>query len=483
MATERLNRYLSLAASVSRRVADEMVRNGRVTVGGVPVLDPGTLWDPSTQEVRLDGRTLVPVQEEKIYIMLYKPDNVVTTMKDREGRKTAPSLIGELSSRVFPVGRLDFHTTGLLLLTNDGEFAYRLTHPRFGVEKTYIAKLQSVPRPAELNVLRRGVAIEGKMTTPAQINFIEKKGGKAWVMMRIAEGRYHQVRKMFDAIGHRVTKLRRVAIGPLELSGVEPGEWRYLTSKEVREMNAYMDRRAVEVAGQKPPADVPRHPKRFETPADRGKRKVIRQSINEAARKKEIEKEKAAAAAKGRRAQGPAPAEARLEAGSETPREEEVPPEAPGTVQEAVAAPPKRSAPYPVTRRTIFPMLAFDSIRRWASPTSRQSKTESTIGTSLPSANRGRANSEKARVSAIFRAVSIERSPAPAICSRFDMSVRRLNFPTSAPPSVPMTTILPSTARASRFCSKYGAPTKSRTMSTPRPPVCSATHGANGPSL
>ncbi|MBP2685570.1 MAG: rluB, partial [Deltaproteobacteria bacterium] len=92
MITERLNRYLSLAAGVSRRVADEMVRNGRVTVGGVPVLDPGTLWDPSTQEVRLDGRTLVPVQEEKIYIMLYKPDNVVTTMKDREGRKTAPSL-------------------------------------------------------------------------------------------------------------------------------------------------------------------------------------------------------------------------------------------------------------------------------------------------------------------------------------------------------------------------------------------------------
>ena len=236
MVTERLNRYLSLAASVSRRVADEMVRNGRVTVAGVPVLDPGTLWDPSTQEVRLDGRTLVPVEEEKIYIMLYKPDNVVTTMKDREGRKTAPSLIGELSSRVFPVGRLDFHTTGLLLLTNDGEFAFRLTHPRFGVEKTYIAKLQSVPRPAELNVLRRGVAIEGKMTTPAQINFIEKKGGKAWVMMRIAEGRYHQVRKMFDAIGHRVTKLRRVAIGPLRDGKLKLGYWRELLPDEVERL-------------------------------------------------------------------------------------------------------------------------------------------------------------------------------------------------------------------------------------------------------
>jgi pseudouridine synthase len=303
--TQRLNRYLSLAAGVSRRVADEMVRNGRVTLDGLPVLDPGTLWDPATQEVRLDGRTLVPVLEEKIYIMLYKPDNVVTTMKDREGRKTAPSLIGELSSRVFPVGRLDFHTTGLLLLTNDGEFAYRLTHPRFGVEKTYVAKLMSVPRPAELNILRRGLPIDGKMTTPAQISFLEKKAGKAWVMMRIAEGRYHQVRKMFDAIGHRVTKLRRVAIGPLELSGVEPGEWRYLTPKEVREMNDYMDRRAVEGAGQKPPSDVPHRPKRFETPSDRSKRKVIKQSINEAARKKEIEKEKAAQAARDAERKGP----------------------------------------------------------------------------------------------------------------------------------------------------------------------------------
>lgn len=294
MATERLNRYISVAAGVSRRVADEMVRNGRVTVGGATVLDPGALWDPSTQEVRLDGRALVPIREEKIHIMLYKPDNVVTSMKDREGRKTAPALVGELSTRVFPVGRLDFHTTGLLLLTNDGEFAYRLTHPRFGVEKTYVAKLMSVPRPAELNVLRRGLPIDGKMTNPAQVTFLEKKGGKAWVSIRIAEGRYHQVRKMFDAIGHRVTKLRRAAIGPLELVGLEPGEWRYLTTKEVRELNEYMDRRAAEMAEKGPPPEVARHAKRVETPADREKRKAIKQSIYEAARKKEIEKANAA---------------------------------------------------------------------------------------------------------------------------------------------------------------------------------------------
>jgi 23S rRNA pseudouridine2605 synthase len=292
MTNERLNRYISLAAGVSRRVADEMVRNGRVTVGGVPVLDPGTLWDPSSEEVRLDGRTLVPVREEKVYIMLYKPDNVVTTMKDREGRKTAPALIGELSSRVFPVGRLDFHTTGLLLLTNDGEFAYRLTHPRFGVEKTYVAKLMTVPKPQELAVLRRGLPIDGKMTNPAQVSFLEKRSGKAWVMIRIAEGRYHQVRKMFDAIGHRVTKLRRTAIGPLELSGVEPGEWRYLTPKEVRELNEYMDRRVEEAAAKGPPTDLPRHPKRTETPADRAKRKAVKHALAEAAHRKQVEKER-----------------------------------------------------------------------------------------------------------------------------------------------------------------------------------------------
>jgi pseudouridine synthase len=196
------------------------------------------------------------------------------------------------------VGRLDFHTTGLLLLTNDGEFAYRLTHPRFGVEKTYIAKLMSVPRPSELNVLRRGLPVDGKMTNPAQVNFLEKKGDRAWVKLRIAEGRYHQVRKMFEAIGHRVTKLRRVAIGSLELSGIEPREWRYLTAKEVKELNDYVDRRAVETAGQGPPPDAPRRERRFETPGERVRRRVANQAIAEAALTKRAEKEKSGDGAK-----------------------------------------------------------------------------------------------------------------------------------------------------------------------------------------
>ena len=243
MPTDRLNRYISRAAGVSRRTADEMIRKGRVTVGGRRELDPGLPFDPFRSEVRLDGNLVITVQEEKIYLLANKPDSVVTTMSDKEGRKTAASLVGELSSRVYPVGRLDYHTTGLLLFTNDGDLAYKLTHPRFGVEKTYVAKMKGVPTPGKLDVLRRGLQIDDVMTNPAKVTFLEAREGKAWVSIRIAEGRHHQVRKMFEAIGHRVMKLRRVAIGPQELVNVEPGDWRYLTGKEVRDLFAYVEQK------------------------------------------------------------------------------------------------------------------------------------------------------------------------------------------------------------------------------------------------
>ena len=259
MADERLNRYVSLAAGVSRRTADELIRKGRVSVGGRVLTDPGSFLDPQREEVRLDGRTMVALSEEKIYILAYKPDSMVTTMKDKEGRETVASLVGELASRVFPVGRLDYHTTGLLLFTNDGDLAYKLTHPKFGIEKTYVAKVMGVPPPADLKILRRGLPIDGVMTNPAQVTFLEKREGKSWIAISIAEGRHHQVRKMFEAVGHRVMKLRRVAIGPLELSGVEPGEWRYLTGKEVRDLKAYVDK--MEQESRKAPRRRPPPPR------------------------------------------------------------------------------------------------------------------------------------------------------------------------------------------------------------------------------
>ncbi|MGZ9147287.1 MAG: pseudouridine synthase [Candidatus Deferrimicrobiaceae bacterium] len=283
MPTDRLNRYISRAAGVSRRTADEMIRKGRVTVGGKRELDPGFPFDPFRSEVRLDGNLVITVQEEKIYLLANKPDSVVTTMSDKEGRKTAASLVGELSSRVYPVGRLDYHTTGLLLFTNDGDLAYKLTHPRFGVEKTYIAKMKGVPTPGKLDVLRRGLPIEGVLTNPAKVTFLEAREGKAWVSIRIAEGRHHQVRKMFEAIGYRVMKLRRVAIGPQELVNVDPGDWRYLTGKEVRDLFAYVEqkereaaqvpkaRKGTAAAPPKPPRPagppVPRTPQRRIAPA------------------------------------------------------------------------------------------------------------------------------------------------------------------------------------------------------------------------
>ncbi len=272
MATEeRLNKYIVLAAGVSRRAADEMIRGGRVTVNGVLSTDPGLLWVPGRDEVRLDARTLVPVSEEKIYVMLHKPDNVMTTMKDKEGRSTVATMVGALSTRIFPVGRLDYHTTGLLLLTNDGDLAYKLTHPRFGVEKSYIAKVMGVPNRACLNVLRKGLEVDGEMTNPALITFIEHREGKAWVSIKIAEGRYHQIRKMFDAIGHRVMKLRRVSVGTLELGGLDTGEWRYLTGKEVRELVAYVDAREKEAKLAGPPVKRVAHPKRVETMGEKAR--------------------------------------------------------------------------------------------------------------------------------------------------------------------------------------------------------------------
>lgn len=268
MQGERLNRFLSLAAGVSRRTADEMIRGGRVTVRGRAVSDPGTYLLPN-DVVRLDGNTLVAVPEEKIYIMAYKPDNVVSTMKDKEGRETVASLVGGLASRVFPVGRLDYHTTGLILLTNDGDLSYRITHPRYGVEKTYVAKLRGTPPPSALKVLRKGIPIDGVMTNPAEVRVLEQREGKSWVAIRIAEGRYHQVRKMFDAIGYRVMKLRRSAIGPLELSCLEPGEWRYLTGKEVRDLKSYVDAKEREprsAPDRKPHAGKPKFVPRAKRP-------------------------------------------------------------------------------------------------------------------------------------------------------------------------------------------------------------------------
>jgi len=255
VAQERLNRLVARGAGVSRRTADALIRQGRVTAGGAVVREPGRLVDPERDEIRLDGNTIAPVTGETVCIMFFKPDGVLTTMKDKKGRRTVASFVDGLPERVVPVGRLDYHTTGLLLLTNDGDLAYKLTHPRFGVEKTYVAKVAGVPSPSKLKSLQRGLPLDGAVTAPARVKLLEARDGKAWVSIRIAEGRYRQVRRMFEAIGHRVMKLRRVAVGPLELSGLAPGQWRHLDSAELRALRAYVEERARAAARRsEPPA-------------------------------------------------------------------------------------------------------------------------------------------------------------------------------------------------------------------------------------
>ncbi|MCL2499949.1 MAG: rRNA pseudouridine synthase [Defluviitaleaceae bacterium] len=221
-----------LAAVASRRKAEAYIAEGRVTVNGVTAA-VGAKADPDKDEILLDGQTVRP-QEEMIYIMLHKPEGVVTTANDPQGRQTVFDLLPEevRKSRLFSVGRLDYDSSGLLLLTNDGEFAQQLTHPSREVKKTYIARVNGTPDNASLSAFRSGLDIEGKKTAPCEIT-VTKKGPNAQIRITIHEGRNRQVRKMCEKIGHPVLSLKRVAVGGINLGGLPKGGWRYLASREV----------------------------------------------------------------------------------------------------------------------------------------------------------------------------------------------------------------------------------------------------------
>ncbi len=242
----KLGRYVAEAAGISRRKAFEAIVSGRVKVDGEIVPDPGYVVDVGKHEVRLD-ENLIQFLEEKIYIMLNKPERVLTSMKDPKGRRTVADIVDNVFPRVFPVGRLDYHTTGLLLLTNDGELTYKLTHPRYMVEKIYIAKVKGIPNERTLNMLRKGIVVDGKKTLPGKFDIIETRRDKAWVQVKIVEGRYRQVRRMFARVGHPVLKLRRVGFANLVLGDLPTGEWRYLTKREVSELKKYIERREKEL--------------------------------------------------------------------------------------------------------------------------------------------------------------------------------------------------------------------------------------------
>lgn len=223
----RLAKYLASAGVASRRASEEIVRAGRVTVGGVAVTDPARDVG-SADAVAVDGRRIEQPRQRVVYA-LNKPAGVVSTARDPQGRPTVVSLIAE-RVRLYPVGRLDADTTGLILLTNDGELAHGLTHPRFEVEKTYRAVVANPPlREAALKALRAGVELDDGRTAPARV----RRLGPDVLELTVHEGRKRQVRRMCEAVGHRVKRLERIAFGPLRLDALEPGAYRKLTPAEV----------------------------------------------------------------------------------------------------------------------------------------------------------------------------------------------------------------------------------------------------------
>lgn len=228
----RLNRYLAAAGVASRRRCDDLIRDGRVVVNGAPVSELGTRVDPSGDRVEFDG-AVVHLPTEQWTLLLHKPREFLVAASDERGRKTVMDLLTDVPGRVFPVGRLDYRSEGLLLFTNDGDLAYRLAHPRFKVEKVYFVEVEGSPSPGVLDQLRKGVTLEDGPTLPTGVRFLRRRRGRTLLEVNLKEGRKRQIRRMMALFGFEVTRLRRVRFGTLELGSLDPGQWRALTSDEI----------------------------------------------------------------------------------------------------------------------------------------------------------------------------------------------------------------------------------------------------------
>lgn len=231
----RLAKYLAGAGVASRRKAEQIIRDGQVRVNGVTVTLPQ--YDVTASDmVMLDGTKVEPV-ERKYYLLLNKPAGYLSTAKDTHGRDTVLDLVKEIPARVYPVGRLDADTGGVLLLTNDGALSNRLTHPRYQIEKTYRAWVSGVPSQKSLEFLSRGVDLEGRTTAPAAVRMVKAiPGRRALLQITLTEGRKRQVKKMCDAVGHPVTRLKRVRFAFLTAAGLSAGQFRHLESEEIRRL-------------------------------------------------------------------------------------------------------------------------------------------------------------------------------------------------------------------------------------------------------
>jgi 23S rRNA pseudouridine2605 synthase len=236
---ERLQKLIAAAGLASRRHAEELIEAGEVTVNGKVVREQGTKADPARDHIKVRGRLINPLLEkqEKTYVLLNKPRGYLTALSDPEGRPLVSELVPQALGRLHPVGRLDFNTEGLLILTNDGELTNYVTSARNHVEKVYEVKVKGLPPDAQVERLRRGIRLDdGVKTAPAQIRKTDETRTNAWFEVVLREGRNQQIRRMFDAIGHSVVKLRRVQVGPVTAEGILIGQWRHLTPAEVKRL-------------------------------------------------------------------------------------------------------------------------------------------------------------------------------------------------------------------------------------------------------
>jgi len=236
---ERLQKILSQAGVASRRASEQLMLDGRVTVNGTTIRELGTKADPARDDIRVDGRR-IKVAERRLYLLVNKPRGYVSTRSDPEKRPTVLDLLQGIREYVYPVGRLDYDSEGLIILTNDGDLAAKLTHPRHGVARVYEARVLGEPDDHDLDRLQKGVVIDGQKTGPAEVKAL----GPGQLRVTVREGRNRQVRKMCDAIGHPVTKLTRVAIGPIHDPKLKRGQWREMTDAEVRKLREVTDFKA-----------------------------------------------------------------------------------------------------------------------------------------------------------------------------------------------------------------------------------------------
>lgn len=255
---ERLQKILAGAGVASRRKCEELILGGKVQVNGETVTALGTKADPDVDEITVNGKAIGT--EKKMYLVFNKPKGVITSASDPQGRKIVTDYLKGITERLYPVGRLDYDTEGLLLLTNDGEFAHLLTHPKHHVAKTYLATVKGVPHGSELDKLKNGIMLEDGMTAPAEVEYhdIDSEQRHSTISITIYEGRNRQVRRMFEAINHPVTKLKRISFGDLFLGNMKRGLFRHLTKDEVESLVKLAKQAGKSSAGRsaiKSPAD------------------------------------------------------------------------------------------------------------------------------------------------------------------------------------------------------------------------------------